>query len=592
MEKKFSKSKIIILSIAILVAILSLSIAIFGMIKKNNDKQTNNNVKAWGSDDGIKLRTISQTINGVTYSVEYTSDSVIFKYDFKECLVGYIYGSTFEYTNGSYTGTYIKKDEFTIKNFTVYNDDGYKLYNYLRSSGLYIQYYYIDYDSIGSDDISSKNFTYTCSNIRFYLTEGPIFITVDGVQYSKGINRTSGDMGYFDVSNKEILWCTSSGQIDIKSEEALKLLAYEIVDTACINNDSLRSADVYLKRNLDMSLVKNMIPIGTDGNPFKGTFDGNGYRITNLQYTKSMQEIVDASNSSLSDYLTNGGLFGTIENATIKNLEIKDANFKTKSPNETGNKQDTANAGFYTGILVGTVKGTTKIENCLLKDCSLDITRWLWIRFGLADSRSAHTMDAHDSFTLTSNEHGMFDETLPASGLGGLVGFVDSGANLHIKNCAVIVDIRSQGPRNLGGFVGRNLGTINVSNSYYKGSISGYGYLGISFGGVSGGEGKVNATNVYISILKPDDFAFEIIAGNTAQTQGGMNGNKFTGGAYSLSAVSANSNVTDCKIYIQTGLSFHAYKYTESWAGTWSSEYLDITGKFVYNATEITDPII
>ena len=49
---------------------------------------------------------------------KYFNLNVVFKitdkYDFKECLVGYIYGSTFEYTNGSYTGTYIKKDEFRI----------------------------------------------------------------------------------------------------------------------------------------------------------------------------------------------------------------------------------------------------------------------------------------------------------------------------------------------------------------------------------------------------------------------------------------------------------------------------------------------
>ena len=470
MEKKFSKSKIIILSIAILVAILSLSIAIFGMIKKNNDKQTNNNVKAWGSDDGIKLRTISQTINGVTYSVEYTSDSVIFKYDFKECLVGYIYGSTFEYTNGSYTGTYIKKDEFTIKNFTVYNDDGYKLYNYLRSSGLYIQYYYIDYDSIGSDDISSKNFTYTCSNIRFYLTEGPIFITVDGVQYSKGINRTSGDMGYFDVSNKEILWCTSSGQIDIKSEEALKLLAYEIVDTACINNDSLRSADVYLKRNLDMSLVKNMIPIGTSGVPFCGTFDGNGYTITKLPVCSSYYT-TRKSNTTYHHY--NYGLFGFINNATIKKLHIKETNW------ELANKRQINEEELRAGLLCGFAEGNSIIESCFLYECSIKVVM--------------------ENYT-----------TVPQLKIGALLGEVGELSVVTIQNNAVVCDFDAFSYRTVkaGGLLGVNNGLSTVDCNYYKGKIKLKAVPGCSiyFGGISSGDGNVSATSNYIAILDGEIF--------------------------------------------------------------------------------------
>lgn len=86
---------------------------------------------------------------------------------------------------------------------------------------------------------------------------------------------------------------------------------------------SINSSDFYLTKNyklnnsIDMktSLAsggdyynggKGWIPIGSETNPFKGIFDGNGYIISNMKIG--------------SYYATYQGLFGFIENSTIKNL--------------------------------------------------------------------------------------------------------------------------------------------------------------------------------------------------------------------------------------------------------------------------------
>ena len=53
---------------------------------------------------------------------------------------------------------------------------------------------------------------------------------------------------------------------------------------------------------------QTLIPIGNEENPFRGTFDGSGYTISNI--------VIDGTNTQKL------GLFGACENATIKNLGV------------------------------------------------------------------------------------------------------------------------------------------------------------------------------------------------------------------------------------------------------------------------------
>lgn len=85
----------------------------------------------------------------------------------------------------------------------------------------------------------------------------------------------------------------------------------------------------------DINLTSEWIPIGTDLNRFTGQIDGNGKKITGLQYTNSA---------------TNGaGFIGVSEGATIKNLEITGARVY---------------GGQDVGILVGRAYAATIIEKC------------------------------------------------------------------------------------------------------------------------------------------------------------------------------------------------------------------------------------
>ena len=82
-------------------------------------------------------------------------------------------------------------------------------------------------------------------------------------------------------------------------------------------NDETMNYSYILGNNLDFSNYTDIDfynPIGTYENPFTGTFDGNGYTISNLNANYKTQK------SSL-------GLFGYTANAVIKNLKLENCSF-------------------------------------------------------------------------------------------------------------------------------------------------------------------------------------------------------------------------------------------------------------------------
>ena len=84
----------------------------------------------------------------------------------------------------------------------------------------------------------------------------------------------------------------------------------------------------------DVELTGTWAPVGTSSEPFKGTFDGDGHKITGLKITSG-------------SYI---GLFGYVgEGAEIKNVNLVGANV-------FGEKR--------VGALIGQIKGNATVSNC------------------------------------------------------------------------------------------------------------------------------------------------------------------------------------------------------------------------------------
>ena len=182
-------------------------------------------------------------------------------------------------------------------------------------------------------------------------------------------------------------------------------------------------------------------PIGNSisGDPYEGTFNGNGHTISGL-YIKNT--------SSDTDYQ---GLFGYVS-GTVQNLSV--------SGSVSGNR--------YVGGVVGVNRGS--VENCY-NTGSVSGNRYVG---GVVGDNRGTVKNCYNIGEVSGNRD-----------VGGVVGWnISSVTNCY--NTGSVSGPDSGSDNNVGGVVGYNSG--NVTNSYNTGAVSGNSYVGgvvgLNHGGV------------------------------------------------------------------------------------------------------------
>ena len=219
-----------------------------------------------------------------------------------------------------------------------------------------------------------------------------------------------------------------------------------------VNNgiDSYEGKTIVLMKDLNFNNVDtDFICIGKT-NSFKGTFDGNGYVIKNI--TSS----------------TENGLFGKVENSTIKNVISLDNSFQLTNAQFGGLIQE----GYNSTIKNIAVKGNSNIS------CEIN-----------AESYGAVIGYAKDSvITNCVNERNYESISGSTSNIAGILG---KGDNIHISNCRNEGDFTStQYNGNLAGIVGVMSNGGIVESCYNTGSLTsqaGHYVAGIVSGNLDGG---------------------------------------------------------------------------------------------------------
>ena len=237
----------------------------------------------------------------------------------------------------------------------------------------------------------------------------PILKNVGGVQFSE-LPKCMTGVGFdgFGIKTNPYL---------IEDVEDLKLLAKKV-------NGGTTYEKTYFKQTADIDLNNEpWTPIGTvivinngkDARPFKGTFDGDGYKITNLKVT---------GNSN------NAGLFGYTQDATIKNCNVTgEVSGSSDVGGIVGNadgktqilscsfRGDVTGEDSYIGGIAGSARGT--IKNCY---ALADVTARIEIAGGIAGYAYHVTI-----------ENCYYSGNVPAgNSAGGIAGFVSGSI---IKNC-------------------------------------------------------------------------------------------------------------------------------------------------------------
>lgn len=220
---------------------------------------------------------------------------------------------------------------------------------------------------------------------------------------------------------------------EIRNVNDLKLLAEKV-------NSGTDYAGKYFKQtaNIDLENEPNWTPIGGtviehtstwEISVFKGNYDGDGHKITNLTTTEDSNHV---------------GLFGKAEDATIQNCNVEG---KVK--------------GYqYAGGIVGGVGVKTKILNCSFQGSVM----------GESDCIGGIVGETSSGCEVS----GCF-VTGKVEGLQRVGGIAGKGVGT-IKNCYALADVTAAGVE-AGGIAG-NAYNCTIENCYYSGDVLAKNYAG------------------------------------------------------------------------------------------------------------------
>ena len=258
---------------------------------------------------------------------------------------------------------------------------------------------------------------------------------------------------------------------------------------------STQYAGKYIKLTADIDLAGiNWNPIGSktgDHASFKGVFDGDGHKISNLYVEQAGEGL---------------GLFAyTSGNAVIKNLNLVNVTVKSK------------NNSNYVGGVVGNAYASTKIENVHVSGNVLISGR------GYIGGIAGHGYVVMDKVSVVANEGGLITSTFWCA--GGVLGYAGEGTtnimNAHVEGLTI-----TSAAGGLGAIVGMaedNNGTqpisgsnLSAKNVEIKTYVGGYGtsYQDYAIGYLYGG----NETSKLTGTLSVENVTLTNASGNVPAT--------------------------------------------------------------------------
>ncbi|MSW43908.1 MAG: OmpA family protein [Actinobacteria bacterium] len=282
------------------------------------------------------------------------------------------------------------------------------------------------------------------------LPSGPAAAAPSAGDYCAETSPTAVDPEFFDGGDG----LSSGTAFEVSTATQLAGIA---ADDYCLNKF------FKLTKSISLSEFPEWAPIGGSAQ-FTGGFDGQGCTISNLQVVGD---------------LSDRGLFGRTESATIQNLKLEDSSV-----------QGTENIGLLVGSAVSTTLSAVSVAGSVV---------------AVGESYDSHDgaggvvgfSDGGAFEYLTSSAGVRVDASLEGSGAGGLLGTM-VGTSLRMSYTSSTAAVN--GYDHVGGLVGRALYGASIGNSYAMGSIAGANYgVGGLVGDVYGVGGPSSAISIFDS---------------------------------------------------------------------------------------------
>ena len=376
----------------------------------------------------------------------------------------------------------------------------------------------------------------------------------------------------------------------IKDEAQLRFLAESV-------NGGQNYSGKYFRLDSDIGLTSPWTPIGTEGVPFSGSFNGNGHVVSGLTITKTGTENTDlylglfgkiagiSSNSYTStsewknidrkDYgiiIENltlvdvhivasgskiGALVGEVYDAYIRNVEVRD-----------GGVIGTNSVGGIIGRGYGTIIDSCETGEDLAVGNGENNVGKIYNFGGIVGSLRKHGNDL--SAVLSSTNRADVNAYLSTGGAAGIVGQVPNDDPTVVFNC-------------------RNLGDVNITGNPVIGNV--YSAVAGGIGGQFAGQDSliINCEN-HGSITSSSNNTSGALAGMANYFDGTIigciNSGKISGNAYYAAGMVGHGDRVTIDGCVNTGevtTSFENGYATTLNAGTSNSAYMNIEFDDVYS---------
>jgi len=336
--------------------------------------------------------------------------------------------------------------------------------------------------STDNDSFSPEGYSWAAENMAFSLNEDSVVPLATGDKLTLTVTGRilDGPETYDDSSFQMSTTVVNSGFSEGMGTIQNPYLIYNQSDldkVRCYENKHFALAD-------DISLTGKWFPIGSEHSMWRGSLDGRGHSISNL----------DAGSPGMSHV----GLFGYVKTSAFKNLNIL-------SPTVSG--------GYRVAALFGDGTDGVSVENVTISDAVITGNRELGILGGRKEygglvqkTSVSGVINAHPNvYRWESGSEQVFAQQ--AYMIGGMIGYEGGDGTAHINNQVdVEINVAPEvnfpqlaqqeslalanyaGAYRIGGYVGRNeedhtFKFLNVKSTI---NVASFGALIHEVGGVAG----------------------------------------------------------------------------------------------------------
>ena len=248
---------------------------------------------------------------------------------------------------------------------------------------------------------------------------------------------------------------TSSDYIEIGDAATLRQLAI------LVNGGTNCSGKKFvLTDNIDLRDYSNWTPIGSSSNTFQGSFDGNGYTVSNMNISSSG---------------TNQGLFGKVYKGTISNTGVINSTINS-----------TATSYSQIGLLAGNVFNGN-VTNCFSEGKVTANGRRIGGLVGLF-SDGSNMYDSYSRSTVSGGER-----------VGVLVGHLHC-SNIYNSFAEGIASGVTDSKSSVALIAGNYQGSNTIENCYAVGTVNGSYSIGGIVGSIIGNTDILTLRNCYSDV--------------------------------------------------------------------------------------------